>query len=100
MQNTSGKHQVIQYLEQNADGFIKMSNDIWEHPELSWKEFKASRWQADFLEKEGFSIAWGIADIPTAFVAEWGQGKPVIGFIGEYDALPGLSQKNQATQEA
>jgi len=100
MQSTNGKHQVLQYLENNISSFTKMSDDIWENPELGWKEFKASRWQADFLEKEGFTITWDIADIPTAFVAVWGKGKPVIGFIGEYDALPGLSQKNQVQKEA
>ena len=99
MQSKKDKLQVIEYLEQNRSSFIKMSDYIWENPELSWKEFKASRCQADFLEKEGFTITWDIADIPTAFIAEWGKGKPVIGFIGEYDALPGLSQKNQATKE-
>jgi aminobenzoyl-glutamate utilization protein B len=55
--------------------------------------------QADFLEAEGFTITWDIAGINTAFIAEWGKGKPIIGFIGEYDALPGLSQKNQPTPE-
>jgi len=100
MQNREAKHQVIQYLEQNSSSFIEMADDIWENPELGWKEFKAARWQEDFLKREGFTITTGIADISTAFVAEWGEGKPVIGFIGEYDALPGLSQKNQAVQEA
>ncbi len=100
MQNIKEKQQVIQYLDQNTAHFIEMSDFIWENPELGWKEFKASSCQADFLEKNGFTITWDIADIPTAFVAEWGEGKPVIGFIGEFDALPGLSQKNQAQQEA
>ncbi|MBW2368091.1 MAG: amidohydrolase [Deltaproteobacteria bacterium] len=100
MQDTKTKQQVIQHLEQNVSRFIRMSDDIWEYPELGWKEFKASRRQADFLEKEGFTVTWNIAEISTAFVAEWGEGKPLIGFIGEYDALPGLSQKNQAKKEA
>jgi aminobenzoyl-glutamate utilization protein B len=77
-----------------------MSDQIWRNPELAWREFKASRLQADFLESEGFSITWNIGDQNTAFIAEWGEGKPILGFVGEYDALPGLSQKVQPTKEA
>lgn len=92
------KRDVVQWLEDNQDRFIKMSDEIWANPELGWLEFKASRLQADFLADEGFTV-WSIPDIPTAFIAEWGKGKPVIGFAGEYDALPGLSQKCQTTPE-
>jgi aminobenzoyl-glutamate utilization protein B len=94
------KQEMLEWLEENSPRFTKISDEIWENPELAWKEFIASRLQADFLEKEGFTITWDIGDINTAFIAEWGKGKPVIGFIGEYDALPGLSQKNQPTKEA
>ena len=100
MQNKEAKQQVIQHLDENTPSFSRMSDEIWEYPELAWEEFRASRLQADFLEKEGFAVTWDIADINTAFVAEWGAGNPVIAFIGEYDALPGLSQKNQAEKEA
>jgi len=91
---------VINWLDKNQSQFIKMANQIWQSPELAFKEFKASRQQADFLENEGFSVTWNVGDLNTAFVAEWGEGKPILGFIGEYDALPGLSQKNQPTKEA
>jgi aminobenzoyl-glutamate utilization protein B len=91
--------QVIDWLDQNRSIFIEMADQIWHNPELAWKEFKSSRLQADYLEKEGFSITWDIGDVNTAFMAEWGDGKPILGFIGEYDALPGLSQKNQPTKE-
>jgi aminobenzoyl-glutamate utilization protein B len=93
------KQDVIDWLEQNRERFIAMSDAIWARPEVAWHEFYASKLQADFLEAEGFQIAWDVGGLNTAFVAEWGEGKPVIGFVGEYDALPGLSQKNQATQE-
>jgi aminobenzoyl-glutamate utilization protein B len=99
MSITKEKQEMIAWLEDNAALFTKMSDEIWETPELAWEEFMASRLQADFLEGEGFTITWDIADMNTAFIAEWGEGKPVIGFIGEYDALPGLSQKNQPTPE-
>ena len=91
---------VVNWLDQNQSQFIEMADQIWRTPELAWKEFKSSRLQADYLENEGFSITWNVGDINTAFVAEWGKGKPILGFIGEYDALPGLSQKNQSTKEA
>jgi len=100
MDTSESAQVVINWLDQNQSQFIEMADQIWRIPELAWKEFKSSRLQADFLENEGFSITWNIGDINTAFVAEWGEGKPILGFIGEYDALPGLSQKNQPTKEA
>ena len=93
------KKDVIQWLDDNTPRFTAISDAIWEHPEIAYHEFKSSKLQADFLEAEGFEITWDISGINTAFVAEWGEGKPVIGFAGEYDALMGLSQKNQPTPE-
>ena len=92
------KQDILQWLDRNQSRFIEMADEIWANPEIAWHEFKASQLQADFLADEGFEV-WSIADMPTAFVAEWGQGQPIIGFLGEYDALPGLSQKAQPTQE-
>jgi len=99
MNISESAQEVIDWLDQNQSMFIEMADQIWRTPELAWKEFKSSRLQADYLEKEGFSITWNIGDLNTAFIAEWGEGKPILGFIGEYDALPGLSQKNQPTKE-
>jgi aminobenzoyl-glutamate utilization protein B len=93
------KTDVVQWLEDNASRFTIISDAIWAHPEIAYHEFKSSKLQADFLEAEGFMITWDLAGISTAFVAEWGAGKPVIGFAGEYDALMGLSQKSQPTPE-
>jgi aminobenzoyl-glutamate utilization protein B len=90
---------VIKWLDDNQDQFIEMADEIWSTPELAFKEFKSSRTQADSLENEEFTITWDVGGLNTAFVAEWGQGKPVLGFIGEYDALPGLSQKVQPIKE-
>ena len=100
MTNQGAKQQVLQWLTENTPHFTEMSETLWATPEVGWYEFKSSQIQADYLEEAGFKIAWDIAGMNTAFIAEWGQGQPVIGFIGEYDALPGLSQKNQATKEA
>lgn len=66
---------------------------IFRHPEISLKEEKSSQELARFLEEEGFHIRWNLAEFETAFMAEWGEGRPVIGFLAEYDALPGLGQE-------
>ncbi|WP_083588965.1 amidohydrolase [Clostridium sp. Marseille-P3244] len=68
------------------------ADDIFRHPELSLEEKQSSRKLAEFLESEDFSVQWGTAGFETAFTAQWGKGKPVIGFLAEYDALPGLGQ--------
>ncbi len=95
----TGKKEIAAWVESNREPFIDMSDRIWEFAEIPWREFKSSKIQADYLASKGFKITWDIAGINTAFMAEWGSGKPVIGFAGEFDALKGLSQKNQPTQE-
>lgn len=100
MDTNKSAQKIINWLDENRKPFIEMADQIWRTPEVAWQEFKSPRLQADYLENEGFSITWDVGGLNTAFVAEWGEGKPVIGFIGEYDALPGLSQKNQPTKEA
>jgi aminobenzoyl-glutamate utilization protein B len=100
MNTESQAQEIIQWLDENQANFTGMSDQIWHTPEIAYQEFKSSRLQADHLEKEGFSTTWNVGGLNTAFVAEWGEGKPILGFIGEYDALPGLSQKLQPTKEA
>lgn len=77
-----------------------MADQIWERPELALTEHFACGLQADDLAADGFTITRNVGDLPTAFIAEWSQGEggPVIGFLGEYDALPGLSQQRQPEQ--
>ena len=87
---------IADWLDEHQPRFTAMADEIWDHPELQFLEFKASKLQADFLAAEGFRITWDIGGLSTAFCAEWGRGKPVIAFAGEYDALPGLSQKDQS----
>jgi aminobenzoyl-glutamate utilization protein B len=96
MQN---KQELTQWIEDNRTDFFDMADRIWEYAEISHREFRSSRLQASYLEAQGFQIEWEIGGLKTAFTAEWGSGKPVIGFIGEFDALEGLSQKRQPTQE-
>lgn len=81
------------YLEQNQQPFLRLSRDIWDFAEVGFQEFKSAEAQIKLLEQAGFTVQKGVAGIPTAFVASYGQGKPKIGFLGEYDALYALSQK-------
>lgn len=71
----------------------QMARQIWDWAELGYQEKRSARLLSDALEKAGFNVERGVADIPTAFVATVGSGSPVIGIMGEYDALPGLSQE-------
>ena len=84
---------ALEWIEGNKERIIEICDKIWEYAELGLIEYKSSKLLADELEKHGFEVKRGVAGMPTAFVATWGEGKPVIGIMGEYDALPGLSQK-------
>ncbi len=93
------KEYAFDWIENNKKRIIEISDKIWKFAELGLIEFKSSALLANELEKHGFRVERGIADMPTAFVATWGEGKPVIGIMGEYDALPGLSQKKVPWKE-
>ena len=90
---------LLDWLDEHTPRFTRMSDQIWEKPEILWGEFFSSGLQMDFLEKEGFRITRNPSGMNTAFIAEWGHGKPVLAFIGEYDALPGLSQATKPERE-
>jgi len=81
------------WIDKHQKHIIEISDRIWDLPELGLQEFKSSTLLADELRKGGFHVQEGVAGMPTAFVATYGAGKPVIGIMGEYDALAGLSQK-------
>ena len=93
------KEYAFNWLESNKELIVEMSDKIWDFAELGLIESKSSALLADELEKHGFRVEREIAGMPTAFVATWGEGKPVIGIMGEYDALPGLSQKRVPWKE-
>lgn len=80
-------------IRQRSDRSWEMARKIWEWAEPGYQEKRSSALLADALEAGGFKVKRGVADIPTAFTATLGTGKPVIGILGEYDALPGLSQQ-------
>ncbi|MFX0056438.1 MAG: amidohydrolase [Promethearchaeota archaeon] len=87
------------WISKNESQMIEVSDKVWELAELGLLEFKSSEILAKTLEEYGFEVERGIADMPTAFVATYGSGSPVIAINGEYDALPGLSQKAIAEPE-
>ena len=93
------KQDISDWLDEHQIRFTAMADEIWDNPELQFLEFKASKLQADYLAAEGFRITWDVGGMSTAFAAEWGVGQPVVAFAGEYDALPGLSQKDQNTRD-
>jgi len=86
-------------VEGHRRRLIEISDAIWGFAELGFVEFKSSELLASELEAHGFRVEREVAGIPTAFVATWGEGKPVIGVMGEYDALPGISQKAVSHKE-
>ncbi len=87
------KIQISEDLGAKADEYFQVALKIWEWAELGYQEEKSSALLQETLINEGFSIESGLAGIPTAFVADYGSGSPVIGILAEFDALPGLSQK-------
>ncbi len=90
---------LLDWLAAESAAFVAMADDTWAHPETAFQERRASKLQADALAKLGFRVRWATGGLPTAFTAEWGAGRPVIGLLGEYDALAGLSQKRQPEPE-
>ena len=91
--------QVIDAVNARADHFGKLSRLIWENPETGFEEMKSSSLLRDELKSAGFRITENVGGMPTAFIAEWGNGAPVIALLGEYDALPGLSQDDVAERK-
>lgn len=86
------KNEIAKYLESRAELFYSLSDKIWDHPETLFEEHVSSEALCQALEQEGFQVERNIAGMPTAFSARFGNGKPVIAFLGEFDALFGMSQ--------
>lgn len=83
---------AVKYLDDNFSVFDKLQKQIWSFAEVGFHESKSSALLQKTLREGGFYVEYGMADMPTAFIAEYGKGKPVIGILAEFDALPGLSQ--------
>ena len=87
------KRSIIANVERNYEQLTDLSDKIWSYEEIAFRETQSSAALAEYARNNGFTVKTGVADIPTALVAEYGSGKPIIGILGEFDALPGLSQK-------
>lgn len=93
------KTAIIKSVDGHKDELTKLSDQIWAYAEPAFLETKSAKALADFAEANGFKVERGVAELPTAFVATYGSGKPIIGILGEFDALPGISQKAQPVKE-
>lgn len=87
------KTEAFEWLDKNRAELSLMNEQIWRFAEVAMEEYRSSELLASYLENNGFQVTRGVAGMPTAFVAAYGQGEPVIGILAEYDALPGLSQE-------
>lgn len=93
------RQEAIRSLQNQYDYYKERALKIWDYAEIGYKEVKSTGLLQQTLKDNGFSIEAGVAEIPTAFVATYGSGSPVIGILAEFDALPGLSQTNKPEKE-
>ena len=94
----SNEEEVWKLVENKKEDFIKLSDQVFDTPEILYEEFKSVSEHIKMLKKEGFKITKGICNMPTAVMAEYGNNGPLIAILGEYDALPGLSQEAGVTK--
>ena len=90
------KRSVVAAIDKHSGELIQMSDQIWAFAETALREYRSAELLASYAESNGFRVERGIAGMPTAFLASFGEGSPIIAIMGEYDALPGLSQKATA----
>ena len=89
---------ISQYIEKRRETFIQLSDKIWETPEIYFEEHRSAEYLCQALEGEGFQVERKVAGLQTSFIGSFGSGSPVVAILGEFDALPGLSQKKGLTQ--
>lgn len=89
---------ISEYIEKRRETFIQISDKIWETAEIYFEEYQSAEYLCKALEGEGFQVQRSVAGLETAFIASFGSGNPVVAILGEFDALPGLSQKKGLTQ--
>ena len=92
------EEQVWELVENKKEEFINFSDKIFDTPEILYQEFKSVSEHTKMLKKEGFKITEGICNMPTAVMGEYGEDGPIIAILGEFDALPGLSQEAGITK--
>ncbi len=89
----ANKARATASIEAHRAEIVDLSLQVWRFAETALRETRSSKALADYAEKQGFRVTRGVAGMPTAFIAEYGAGTPIIAILGEYDALPGISQK-------
>jgi aminobenzoyl-glutamate utilization protein B len=94
------RSQAWDSVTDHQNELIAISDALWNYAEISLLESRSAAELADYLEAQGFTVERGVADMPTAFVASYGSGEPVIGILAEFDALPGINNKTVARKEA
>jgi len=99
-QKNAAQSKIIASIEAKETDYAKIAHQIWEFAEPGYLEVKSSALLQEELKAAGFDVKAGVAGIPTAFVASYGAGGPVIGILAEYDALPGLSNTTDPEQKA
>src|SRR4051794_3759401 len=93
------KSSAVAAVDRHRDELAGLADRVWSYAETALRERRSAEALASYAERQGFRVERGVAGLPTAFVARYGEGRPVIGLLGEYDALPGLSQKARPAQE-
>jgi aminobenzoyl-glutamate utilization protein B len=96
---SAAKVAATESIDGHRAELIDLADQVWAFAETALRETRSAALLADYAESKGFRVERGVAQMPTAFVATYGSGRPIIGIMGEYDALPGISQKPQPTQE-
>ena len=87
---TADKRAALEQVDRLNDEIAHMANTLWDLSETAMLEYRSAEFLAALLEDEGFAVQRGVSGMPTAFVAEYGSGRPIIGILAEYDALPGV----------
>ena len=95
---TDFRKEIGTTIDQRRDEYTKISDAIWGFAEPRFQEYESTKLQQEFLKARGFSVKADLAGEETAFIAEWGSGKPILAFLGEFDALSSLQQEADCTE--
>lgn len=99
IKHSPDKQAIISSVDKHSAELIALSDSIWNYAEPALHEYRSSKILMDYAGQQGFNVQRGVSGMPTAFIASYGAGRPVIGILGEYDALPGMSQKVSSKEE-
>ena len=89
------RNEINHIVETRKSSYTHISDSIWEFAESRFQEYRSSNIQQEYLRSQGFAIQSNLSGEETAFIAEWGNGKPIIAFVGEFDALSSLTARSR-----